>query len=40
MQPLCRYAPEALDRIAKEGYDRFLPVGAPGGPPAKLEGKK
>ena len=24
---------ERLERIAREGYDRFLPPGAPGGPP-------
>ena len=30
-----RRAKEAADRIAREGYDRFLPLGAPGGPPAK-----
>jgi len=28
-----RRAKEAAERIAREGYDRFLPPGAPGGPP-------
>jgi hypothetical protein len=28
-------AKEAAERIAREGYDRYLPPGAPGGPPAK-----
>jgi hypothetical protein len=32
-----RRAKEAADRIAREGYDRFLPPGAPGGPPAKTD---
>ena len=32
-----RRAKEAAERIAREGYDRFLPPGAPGGPPAKKD---
>jgi hypothetical protein len=32
-----RRAKEAADRIARDGHDRFLPAGTPGGPPLKKD---
>lgn len=32
-----RRAKEAAERIAKDGHDRYAPVGSANGPPAKKE---